>query len=99
MGKTYTSSRFTNGNAFFPDKVSIEDDGIHFLKRKLIGSNEEIINYTQIASVKIKTGLLFADIWIETSGGSQPVFINGLLKGDAQEIKDAIRQRQKNESE
>lgn len=94
MGKTYTSNRLTTGNTLFPDEVSIAEDGIHFIKRKLLGSNEEVISYSQIASVKIKSGVLFADIWIETAGGSQPVYINGLAKSDAQEIKDAIRQRQ-----
>ena len=94
MRKTYTSNRLTKGNSLFPDEVSIAEDGIHFIKRKLLGSNEEVISYNQIASVKIKSGVLFADIWIETAGGSQPVFINGLSKSDAQEIKEAIRQRQ-----
>ncbi len=95
MEKIYQSSRLTNGNFWFPDQVTIAADAIHFLKRRLFGSDEEIINYDQIASVKINTGVLWADISIETAGGSQPVYINGLPKGDAQEIKDAIRHYQK----
>ncbi|MBL6983733.1 MAG: PH domain-containing protein [Anaerolineales bacterium] len=91
MQKEYTSSRLTNGNLWFPDRVTIASDAIHFLKRRIFGSDEEIINYDQIASVKINSGVLWADISIETAGGSQPVYINGLPKGDAQEIKDAIR--------
>jgi len=94
MRKTYTSSRLTKNNILFPDQVSIADDGIHFLKRKLLGSSEEVISYNQIASIKITSGVLFANIWIETAGGSQTVFINGLSKNEAQEIKEAIRQRQ-----
>jgi hypothetical protein len=84
----------TGGNFWFPDKVTVAADGIHFIKRRLFGSDEEIINYDQIASVKINTGVLWADITVETAGGSQPVFVNGLMKGDAQEIKDAIRRYQ-----
>jgi hypothetical protein len=94
MQKTYTSSRLTAGNFWFPDKVTVASDGIHFLKRRLFGSDEELINYDQIASVKINSGVLWSDITIETAGGSQPVFINGLPKGQAQEIKDSIRQYQ-----
>jgi len=94
MNKEYASSRFTSGNFWFPDRVTIASDGVHFLKRRLFGSDEEIINYDQIASVKINTGVLWADISIETAGGSQPVFINGLPKNDAQEIKAAIRRHQ-----
>jgi len=94
MDKVYTSSRLTNGNFWFPDRVTVAKDGIHFLKRRLFGSDEEIINYDQIASVKINTGMFWADISIETAGGSQPVFINGLPKADAQEIKETIRRYQ-----
>lgn len=94
MEKSYASSRLTAGNFWFPDRVSVATDGIHFLKRRLFGSDEEIINYDQIASVKINSGIFWANITIETAGGSQPIFINGLPKGHAQEIKDAIRQYQ-----
>ena len=91
MDKTYASSRLTSGNFLFPDQVTVAEDGIHFIKRRLVGSDEEIISYGKIASVKLNSGILFADITIETTGGSQPVFINGLMKGAAQEIKEAIR--------
>ena len=91
MDKHYTSNRLTSGNALFPDKVIVAKDGIHFIKRRLLGSDEEIISYGKIASVKLNSGILFADLTIETTGGSQPIFINGLAKGDAQEIKDVIR--------
>ena len=95
MDKHYKSNRLTSGNALFPDEVIVANDGIHFIKRGVLGSDEEIISYGKIASVKLKSGVLFADLTIETTGGSQPIFINGLLKGDAQEIKDAIRAYQK----
>jgi len=91
MDKHYASSRLTSGNLFFPDQVIVADDGIHFIKNRLFGSDEEIISYGMIASVKLNSGILFADLTIETSGGSQPIFINGLPKNDAQEIKEAIR--------
>lgn len=91
MDKHYASSRLTSGNLLFPDQVIVADDGIHFIKNRLFGSDEEIITYGKIASVKLNSGVLFADLTIETSGGSQPIFINGLPKNDAQEIKETIR--------
>ena len=94
MAKEYRSSRLTKGNFFFPDKVIVDDDGIHFIKSKVFGKNEEIVNYDQIASVKINTRIFFADINVETSGGSQPIFINGLKKRNAEEIKELIRKYQ-----
>ncbi len=95
MDKLYKSNRLTSGNALFPDEVTVADDGVHFIKRRFFGSDEEIITYSKIASVKLNSGVLFANLTIETSGGSQPIFINGLPKNDAQEIKDAIRHYQK----
>ena len=97
MDKHYKSNRLTSGNSLFPDEVTVADDGIHFIKRRLLGSDEEIITYGKIASVKLNSGVLFADLTIETTGGSQPIFINGLAKNDAQEIKDAIRYYQTRE--
>lgn len=91
MDKHYQSNRLTSGNALFPDEVIVADDGIHFIKRRMFGSDEEVIVYDKIASVKVNSGVMFANLTIETAGGSQPIFINGLAKGDAQEIKDAIR--------
>jgi len=94
MDKHYQSNRLTSGNALFPDEVIVADDGIHFIKRRMLGSDEEIISYGKIASVKVNSGVMFADLTIETTGGSQPIFINGLAKSDAQEIKEAIRNYQ-----
>lgn len=91
MNNRYASSRLTSGNFLFPDEVTVAEDGIHFVKRRIFGSDEEIITYGKIASVKLKSGIFFADITIETTGGSQPIFINGLMKGAAQEIKEVIR--------
>ena len=66
-----------------------------FRKRSLIGSREEHINYKAVASVRVKNGLFLANLSIETSGGSQPIFINGLWKSDAQEVQDLIRAYQR----
>lgn len=97
MKKVFQSKRITGGNAIFPDKVILDDDGIHFIKPGLLKKGEEIISYSQIASVKIVSKILFSDILIETTGGSQPVFINGLAKRDAQKIKQLIKQYRENE--
>ena len=94
MDKHYASSRLTSGNFLFPDRVIVADDGIHFIKNRFFGSDEEIITYGKIASVKVNSGMLFANLTIETTGGSQPIFMNGLPNNDAQEIKEAIRRYQ-----
>lgn len=89
--KTFHSSRWSASNLFFPDRISLSSDGILFRKGALFGSTEEHINYRAVASFKISNGLFLASISIETSGGSQPIFVNGLWKDEAKEIQDTIR--------
>jgi hypothetical protein len=89
--ETYRSSRWSSGNMFFPDSLTLSGDGILFRKGRFFGSSEERINYKAIASVRVKNGVFLSNISVETSGGSQPIFINGLWKSDARRIQDGIR--------
>lgn len=94
MPQQYQSSRLTSGNLLFPDTISVDTDGVHYEKRRLLGSNEEVVSYRQIASVKVRNGILFATLQIETAGGSQPVVMKGLAKNDAKVIRESIQRMQ-----
>ena len=85
--RVYSSSRFTKGNFLFPDRCRLEPDRVVFEKRHLVGGEEESILYEQISSVSVNSGWFFADLLFETTGGSQPVFLNGLWKGSAARAK------------
>jgi len=89
--KTYWSSRWSSGNLFFRDRLTLAQDGITFRKGAMFSSNEEHINYRAIASIRVANGVFLSNVTVETSGGTQPVFINGLWKSDAKEIQDLIR--------
>ena len=89
--KEYWSSRWSSGNLFFRDRLTLAADGITFRKGAMFSSSEEHINYRAVASFRIKNGIFLSHVGIETSGGSQPIFINGLWKSDAKEIQDVIR--------
>jgi len=93
--KMYHSSRLTTGNMFFPDALVLVSDGIVFRKGSFFGSREEHINYKAVASFRITNGILFSTISIETSGGSQPIVVNGLWKSEAKEIQDIFREYQR----
>jgi hypothetical protein len=93
--KTYRSSRWSAGNTFFPDSLTLSSDGILFRKGRFFGSSEERINYKAIASLRVKNGIFLSSISVETSGGSQPIYINGLWKSDARMIQDGIRSFQR----
>lgn len=89
--KTYRSSRWSSGNFLFPDSLTLASDGMVFRKNRVFGSNVEHINYGSVASFRVRNGIFLSNLTIETSGGSQPIFINGLWKSAAREIQEAIR--------
>jgi len=89
--RTYQSSRWSAGNLFFPDRLTLAGDGMLFHKRRMFGSNQEHINYRAVASLRVKNGIFLSNLTIETSGGTQPIFINGLWKSDARAIQETLR--------
>ncbi len=93
--RTYRSSRWSSGNLFFSDSLTLSSDGILFRKGRMFGSSEERISYRAIASVRVKNGLFLCSISVETSGGSQPIFINGLWKSDGRKVQEGIREIQR----
>jgi len=56
--------------------------------------NEMSIHLSKVASVRIDTGLFFADVLIESSGGSDAIKSHGHSKGDARRMKELIEQGQ-----
>ncbi|MDB6126324.1 MAG: hypothetical protein JWM35_220 [Verrucomicrobia bacterium] len=93
--KMFKSSRWSSGNLFFPDRITLASDGITFRKGAMFGSSEEHISYPSIASFKVKNGIFLANITVETSGGTQPIFVNGLWKKAAREIQDTLKVHQR----
>ncbi len=87
----FRSSRWSSGNLFFPDSLTLASDALLFRKGALFGSSEEHVHYSAVASFKINNGIFLSTVSIETSGGSQPIFVNGLWKKDAKEIQETIR--------
>ena len=60
------------------------------VKSRLFGSNEESIAMSKIASVHISTGVFWAEIVIESTGGTDPITSHGHRKADAQRVRDLI---------
>jgi len=92
--KAYRSSRWSSGNLLFPDQLTLAGDGLHFRKGTLFGTQEEHINFRAVASLRIRHGIFLSNLNIETSGGSQPIFINGLWKSDACAVQAAVQSAQ-----
>jgi hypothetical protein len=89
-GETFIASRFTRGNLFFPTRIVVNALHVSRVKPRLFGSNEESIAMAQVASVRISTGIIWSEIRIESSGGTDPITSQGHRKADAQRIRDLI---------
>jgi hypothetical protein len=49
---------------------------------------------TKVASVHIRTGMVWSEILIESSGGTDAMKSHGHTKGDAQRIKELVEDAQ-----
>jgi len=86
----FTASRWTQGNFLFPTKIVITCNRVSRVKGRLFGSNEETIAMSQVASVHISTGIIWSEVLIESTGGTDPITSHGHRKKDAQRIRDLI---------
>ena len=95
MSDSFSASRLTQGNRIFPTRIEVSPDRVARIKPRLVGSTEESIAIPNVASVQISTGLLFSDIRIDSTGGSNPIVSHGHTKGDARRIRELIEQYQR----
>ena len=92
--ETFSASRWTQGNFFFPTRLIITPQRVARVKSRLFGSNEESIALSKIASVHISTGVFWSEIVIESTGGTDPITSHGHRKKDAQRIRGLIESYQ-----
>ena len=88
--ETFSASRWTRGNLLFPTHIVVGRLRVSRVKRRFFGSTEESISISQVASVKISTGVFWSDIVIESTGGTDPITSHGHRKADALRIRDLI---------
>lgn len=90
----FRTSRWTRGNFLFPTYIEVTDKGITRRKRSWLSQDEITISISKVASVHIKTGLIWSEILIESSGGTDPMTSHGHKKADAVRIKELIEEAQ-----
>jgi hypothetical protein len=86
----FRASRWTRGNHVFPTEVEVTDSAVIRRRRTLFSRSEETIALPRVASVRIETGLFWSDIFIESTGGTDPVICHGHRKADARRIRDLV---------
>jgi hypothetical protein len=92
--EVFRASRFTRGNRLFPTVIKVSDTSVTRSKRSWLSRDEISVSIAKIASVHIKTGLLWSEIRIESSGGADPMVSHGHRKSDALRVKERIEQHQ-----
>ena len=90
----FKASRWTSGNRLFPTYIEVSEKAVSRRKQSWFRMDEMSMSISKVASVHIKTGLIWSEILIESSGGSDPLASHGHKKGDAQRIKELIENAQ-----
>jgi hypothetical protein len=93
-GDVFRASRLSAGNHLFPTQVAITPTSVVHFTPQWIGKLEQSIHIAHVASVSIDTHLLFSDVFIETSGGTDPITCHGHHKRDAVRMKELIERYQ-----
>ncbi len=90
----FKASRWTRGNLLFPTYIEVSDKAVSRRKRSWFRMDEISMSISKVASVHIKTGMIWSEILIESSGGSDPMASHGHTKSDAVRIKELIENAQ-----
>jgi hypothetical protein len=90
----FRASRLSRGNRLLPAQVAVTPTSITHYRPQWIGRLEESIHISHVASVRIDTNILFSDVFIESTGGRNPIECYGHGKGDAVEMKRLVEQYQ-----
>jgi hypothetical protein len=88
--EVFQASRWTRGNHLFPTYLEVSDQAVTRRKRSWFSRDEMSMSISKVASVHIKTGMIWSEILIESSGGTDPITSHGHRKADAQRIKQLI---------
>jgi hypothetical protein len=86
---TFTASRLAPDNQLHPGRIEIDAINVIYRKGYLFGYKSTVIVRSSIASVSIGTGVFFADVMIESSGGGR-IMASGFKKADAQKILELL---------
>jgi hypothetical protein len=86
----FKASRWTKGNFLFPTYIEVNEQAVTRHKRSWFSRDEISVSMSKVASVHIKTGMVWSDILIESSGGSDPLVSHGHTKSDARRIKELV---------
>ena len=88
----FSSKLILGGNVFTPDRLTIDQDGVTFLKRNryLIGVDRSFLSFSDISYVKIDRRLINSTVII-SSKGSRGIRAENFSISDAKKIENLIK--------
>jgi hypothetical protein len=86
----FQASHWIRNNLLFSTIIEVSNKVVRRRRRWWFTWDEMSVSLGKVASVHISTGLRWADILIEPSGGSGPLISCGYKKADAVRIKELI---------
>ena len=92
--QVFVASRLTRGNFLFPTRLVVTEHAVLRRKRSWLRVSEESVHIRNVATVNITTGVIWADVRIESAGGSDPLESHGHTRSQARRIKAAIESLQ-----
>lgn len=93
-GHVFRASRLSPGNHLLPVQVLITPTSVVRYTPEWFGRLEHSIHMAHVSSVRIDTNLFFSDVYIETTGGANPIHCSGHRKKDAVRMKALIEEYQ-----
>lgn len=89
----FSSKLILGGNVFTPDRLTINQDGVTFLKRNkyLIGVDRSFLSFSDISYVKIDRRLINSTVII-SSKGSRGIRAENFSISDAKKIENLIKE-------
>jgi hypothetical protein len=93
-GDVFRASRLSGGNRLFPTQVAVTPTSVVHYTPHWIGAHEHSIHMAHVASVRVDSRLLFADVFVETTGGTGGIRCRGHQKSDANRMKHLIERYQ-----
>jgi cobalamin synthase len=93
-GHVFRASRFSRGNRLLPVQVLITPTSVVHFTPQWVGKLEHSMHMAHVASVRIDTNVFFSDVFIETTGGVNPIRCAGHRKKDAVRMKALIEEYQ-----
>ena len=94
QGHVFRASRLSRGNRLLPVQVLITPTSVVHYTPEWFGRLEHSIHMAHVASVRIDTNVFFSDVFIETTGGVNPIRCAGHRKQDAIRMKALIEEYQ-----